>query len=90
MTDRGSPRGMAHSPPPQLRRLISQKRCWSQALKRIHTVFHYEIHAVTLPGGPTGTSFTPLLHKRPYVAETVQLPNPKAYIFLFFMMRRIQ
>ena len=28
----------------------------------------------------------PLLHKRPYVSETVQMPNPKEYIFLFFMM----
>ena len=39
---------------------------------------------------PRGYAPPPSLHKRLYISETVQIPIPKLYIFLFFMVRRIQ
>ena len=41
-------------------------------------------------GGPRGHAPPPLLHKMCNSSETVRIPTPKPYIFLFLMIRHIQ
>ena len=36
---------------------------------------------------PLGVAPPPLLHKRPNISETIQIPVPKPYIFLFLTIR---
>ena len=42
------------------------------------------------PGTPWGHAPPPWFNKNPNISETIQIPTPKPYIFLFHMLRCIQ
>ena len=74
--------------------LISQKPFRSPPLNHIYTcslwLDTFSDTNLGVPGVEPGPCPTPPLHKRPYISETVQIPTPKPYLYLFFMIRHIQ
>ena len=85
-----SPGGMLH-PLHFMKILVSQKPFRFPHLNHIYSSsLCWDSSSDTDRGSPWGYDAPPSLHLRPYISETIQIPTPKPYIFLFHMLRCIQ
>ena len=70
--------------------LISQKPFRSPPLNHIYSCsLWWDTFRDPDWGIPQGHVPPPPSHKRSNISETIQIPTPKPYIFMFLMMRRI-